>query len=79
LRLAAVDGVLLFGVNMLKNPKQQEALFARRERQKVEGAQAMKEYLTAESETRRKTKRLRELRLAKESAAREATEQDNRG
>ena len=51
---------------MSKNPKQQEALFARRERQKVEGAVAMKDYLAAEEATRRKTKRLRELRLAKE-------------
>ena len=53
---------------MVKNPKQQEALFARREKQKIEGAVAMKEYLAKEDATRRKTKRLRELRLAKEAA-----------
>ena len=60
---------------MVKNPKQQEALFARRERQKIEGAVAMKEYLAKEDATRRNTKRLRELRLAKEAAeARETAE-----
>ena len=59
---------------MSKNPKQQEALFARRERQKVEGAVAMKDYLAAAEATRRKTKRLRELRLAKENVARQGAE-----
>jgi hypothetical protein len=57
-----------------KNPKQQEALHARRERQRVEGAAAMKEYLAAEIATRQKTKRLRELRLAKEAAERQNAE-----
>jgi len=56
---------------MVKNPKQREELFARRERQRVEGAVAMKEYLAAEEATRRKTKKLRDQRLA-----REASEQD---
>lgn len=50
----------------MKNPKQHEALLARREKQKIEGAVAMKEYLAQEAATRRKTKQLRELRLAKE-------------
>ena len=54
---------------MSKNPQQQEALHARRERQKIEGAVAMKEYLQSEEATRRKTKRLRELRLAKEASS----------
>ena len=55
----------------MKDPKQHEALIARRERQKVEGAVAMKEYLAGEEATRRRTKRLRELRLAKETAPRQ--------
>jgi hypothetical protein len=60
---------------MVKNPKQQEALLARREKQKVEGAIAMKEYLANEIATRRKTQKLREQRLAKEEAeARESAE-----
>ena len=60
---------------MVKNPKQQEALLARREKQKVEGAIAMKEYLAQEIATRRKTQKLRELRLAKEEAeARDSAE-----
>jgi hypothetical protein len=50
----------------MKNPKQHEALLARREKQKIEGAVAMKEYIAQEAATRRKTKQLRELRLAKE-------------
>jgi hypothetical protein len=53
---------------MVKNPKQREELFARRERQRVEGAVAMKEYLAKEEATRRKTKQLREQRLAQEAA-----------
>lgn len=53
---------------MVKNPEQRAALFARRERQRVEGAVAMKDYLANEEATRRKTKRLRELRLEKEAA-----------
>ena len=61
---------------MSKNPKQQEALFAKRERQRVEGAVAMREYLSAAEAMRAKTKRLRELRLAKEAAA---EHQDVRG
>ena len=60
---------------MVKNPEQQAALFARREKQKIEGAIAMKEYLATEEATRRRTKRLRELRLAKQAAeAREGAE-----
>ena len=48
---------------------------ARREKQKIEGAIAMKEYLAKEAATRRQTKRLRELRLAKEAnEAREGAE-----
>jgi hypothetical protein len=54
---------------MHKNPKQHEALLARREKQKIEGAVAMKEYLADQEATRRKTKKLRELRLAREAAA----------
>ena len=54
---------------MHKNPKQHEALLARREKQRVEGAVAMREYLADQEATRRKTKRLRELRLAREAAA----------
>jgi hypothetical protein len=50
----------------MKNPKQHEALLARREKQKIEGAVAMKEYIAQEAATRRKTKQLRELRLARE-------------
>jgi hypothetical protein len=53
---------------MVKNPKRLEALHARRERQRVEGAVAMKEYVAAEEATRRRTKRLREERLARETA-----------
>ena len=34
---------------MVKNPEQQAALFARREKQKIEGAIAMSEYLAARS------------------------------
>jgi hypothetical protein len=52
----------------LKNPKQQQALIEKRERQRVEGAVAMREYLESEEATRRKTKRLREMRLAKEAS-----------
>ena len=52
---------------MVKNPEQQAALLARREKQKIEGAIAMNEYLAKEAATRRQTKRLRELRLAKEA------------
>jgi hypothetical protein len=60
---------------MVKNPEQQAALHARREKQKIEGAIAMKEYLAKEAATRRQTKRLRELRLAKQAAEqREAAE-----
>ncbi len=51
----------------MKNPKQQQALIEKRERQRVEGAVAMREYLESEEATRRKTKRLREMRLAKEA------------
>lgn len=51
----------------MKNPKQHEALLAKRERQRVEGAIAMREYLAAQEATRRKTKKLRALRLAKTS------------
>jgi hypothetical protein len=43
-------------------------LLAKRERQRVEGAVAMKEYLAAEEATRQKTKRLRAIRLARENA-----------
>ena len=50
----------------MKNPKQHEALLARREKQKIEGAVAMKEYIAQEAATRRKTKQLREMRLARE-------------
>jgi hypothetical protein len=53
---------------MVKNPKQQAALLARRERQRVEGAVAMKDYIAAEEAMRRKTKQLREERLAREAA-----------
>jgi hypothetical protein len=53
---------------MVKNPKQQEALHARRERQRIEGAVAMKEYVAAEEAMRRRTRRLREERLAREAA-----------
>jgi hypothetical protein len=60
--------VHLKGAHMVKNPKQREELFARRERQRVEGAVAMKEYLANAEATRRKTKRLREQRLAQQSA-----------
>ncbi len=60
---------------MVKNPEQQAALLARREKQKIEGAIAMTEYLAKEAATRRRTKRLRELRLAKEAnEAREGAE-----
>ena len=52
----------------MKNPKQQQALIEKRERQRVEGAVAMREYLESEEATRRKTKRLREMRLAKEAS-----------
>ena len=52
----------------MKNPKQQQALIEKRERQRVEGAVAMREYLASEEATRRKTKRLREMRLAKEAS-----------
>ena len=52
----------------MKNPEQQAALLARREKQKIEGAVAMKEYIAQEAATRRKTKQLRELRLAKEQS-----------
>jgi hypothetical protein len=50
-----------------KNPKQHEALQARRERQRIDGAAAMKEYLNAQEAMRRKTERLRAERLAKEA------------
>lgn len=53
---------------MVKNPQQQAALLARRQKQKIEGAAAMKDYLAAEDATRRKTKQLRELRAAKQAA-----------
>jgi hypothetical protein len=49
------------------NPKPREELAVRRERQRVEGAIAMKEYRQAEEATRHKTRRLREMRLAKEA------------
>lgn len=51
----------------MKNPRQ-EALAAKREKQRIEGAIAMREYLAAEEATRRRTKRLRALRLEKEAA-----------
>jgi len=60
----------------MKNPKQQEALIAKRERQKIEGAVAMREYLAGEEATRRKTKRLREARIAKESKETAGARQD---
>jgi hypothetical protein len=60
------------GVTMHKNPKQHEALLARREKQRIEGAVAMREYLADQEATRRKTKRLRELRLAREAAQHDA-------
>ncbi len=50
------------------NPKPREELSVRRERQRVEGAIAMKEYRQAEEATRRKTRLLREQRLAREAA-----------
>jgi hypothetical protein len=60
---------------MAKNPEQQAALIARKERQRVEGAVAMKEYIAQEEATRRRTKRLREQRLAREAMeAREGAE-----
>lgn len=52
-----------------KNPKQQEALLAKRERQRVEGAVAMREYLAAQDAMRARTRRLRAERLAREAAA----------
>ena len=74
-RLGVLAWCFLKGAHMVKNPEQQAALFARREKQKIEGAIAMNEYLANEAATRRKTKRLRELRLAKEaSEAREGAE-----
>jgi hypothetical protein len=45
-----------------------EASFKRKELQAREGVKAMAEYEAAQSATREKTKRLRELRLAKEAA-----------
>lgn len=57
---------------MVKNPKQLEALHARRERQRVEGAVAMKDYLAAEEATRRRTRLLREQRLKREQTNQEA-------
>lgn len=50
------------------NPRPREELSVRRERQRVEGAIAMKEYRQAEEAARRKTKQLRETRLAREAA-----------
>jgi hypothetical protein len=49
-----------------------EATFKRKEQQARDGAVAMKEYNAAGLATREKTARLRELRLAKEAADREA-------
>jgi hypothetical protein len=54
---------------MRKSPQQHEALLARREKQRIEGAVAMKEYLARQEATRQKTKRLRAERLARENAA----------
>jgi hypothetical protein len=48
--------------------RQKEQLIARREKQRVEGAIAMREYLAAEEATRLKTKRLRAQRLEREEA-----------
>ena len=53
---------------MSKNPKQQEALLAKRERQRVEGAVAMREYLAAQDAMRARTRRLRAERLARQAA-----------
>jgi hypothetical protein len=59
----------LKGADMTQNnPKPREELSVRRERQRVEGAIAMKEYRQAEEATRRKTRMLREQRLAREAA-----------
>ena len=56
----------------MKDPKPHEALLARREKQKTEGAMAMNDYIAAGEATRKKTAQLRELRLAKEAADRVA-------
>lgn len=51
----------------MKNPKQRQALIEKRERQRVEGAVAMKEYIEAGEAARRRTKQLRAMRLAHEA------------
>jgi hypothetical protein len=50
-----------------------EAAFKRKEQQARDGAVALREYTAASQATREKTARLRELRLAKEAADRNAT------
>ena len=55
----------------MKDPQAYEALFAKREKQKAENIDAMKDYHAAELATRNKTTKLRELRLAKEAVDRE--------
>ena len=56
----------------MKDPKAHDELFAKREKQKTEGAMAMNDYIAAGEATRKKTAQLRELRLAKEAADRVA-------
>jgi hypothetical protein len=51
-----------------KNPDQQAKLIDRRIRQQAEGVVAMAEYLKTEEETRLRTKRLREERLARQAS-----------
>ena len=46
-----------------------ETLFKRKERQRVEGEQAMAEYVAEKQAMREKTARLRALRLARDAAA----------
>ena len=62
---------------MSKNPEQQEALLAKRERQRVEGAMAMREYLAAQDATRRQDQAPARWRLAREAAT-ERQEADER-
>jgi len=72
---ASIDRPLFAkGVVVLKNSAQPaqsraEALFARKEAQRREGAKAMAEYEASQIAIRARTARLRELRLASENAA----------
>jgi hypothetical protein len=67
------DGVFVNTPKSTKDMERAQAAFHKKEAQAREGAVAMAEYKAAGQAERAKTERLRALRLAKETAEREAS------